>query len=407
MAKISELKRGDIILIRHNGKPYHVAIYAPNPEYIGDVIHMGTGFRRNGAIRSTLEYLYNLHAGLNATGNFFNLYSNTLDVQVIRSKTLDGEEIAQQAERWLLQGVIYDEKRLANTLEENETLPDTSPEAQTVNVFEYLKFAARRNTAPIKAPFFPYTMASFLSGFSSFLLAPSLNLPKWIMSLALTFIRYGTNYEGRAKGFNCAGFILAVVGAVALKDEIQELSPENGWVSLKYGSSPENKESNYANALKTVQEKKGVSEGLAPGLHTLLTEEQIQDFDIERLKTKLGGLALLHPHKPHLNSFTEQILQNEECWDDLGLLGEHELATEVSNLSKPFDKEEYRAEKKSDFQKTQENHQQFGVSYGNTAFAGKTYPLSFFKRAVSSISGEPISDISPKQTSTAMRIPVA
>ncbi|PJE06756.1 MULTISPECIES: NlpC/P60 family protein [Legionella] len=37
---ISELKRGDLILIRHNGKPYHVAIYAPNPEYIGDVIHI-------------------------------------------------------------------------------------------------------------------------------------------------------------------------------------------------------------------------------------------------------------------------------------------------------------------------------------------------------------------------------
>lgn len=398
MAQISELKRGDLILIRHNGKPYHVAIYAPNSEYIGDVIHMGTGFKRSGAIRGTLANLYTLHAGLNKTGNFFNLYSNTLDAQVIRSKTLNGEDIAQQAEHWLLQGVIYDEKRLADALEENEQDPDTSPEAQTTHVFEYLKFAARRNTAPIKTPFFPYTMASFLSGFSSFFLAPSLNLPQWLMNLALRFIRYGTNYTGRAKGFNCAGFVLGVVGAVALKDEIQALSPENGWVSLKYGDSPEDKESNYAKALQTAQEKKGIQGGLSPGLHTLLTDEQIQEFDIERLKTKLGGLALLHPHRPHLNMFTEQILQNDEYWEDLGLVGENELATEVSNLSKPFNKEEYRAEKKCDFQKIQENHKQFGVSYGDTAFAGKTYPLPFFKRAVSYISGEPISDITSSKT---------
>lgn len=129
-----------------------------------------------------------------------------------------------------------------------------------------------------------------------------------------------------------------------------------------------------------------------------MTDEQIQKFDIERLKTKLGGLALLHPHRPHLNMFTEQILQNDEYWEDLGLVGENELATEVSNLSKPFNKEEYRAEKKCDFRKIQENHKQFGESYGDTAFAGKTYPLPFFKRAVSYISGEPISDITSSKT---------
>lgn len=398
MAKVSELKRGDIILVRHNGKPYHVAIYAPNPDYIGDVIHMGTGFKHTGALRGTLASLYRLHAGLNKAGNLFNLYHNTLDIQVIRSKTLNGEDIAQQAERWLLQGVIYDEKRLVDALEANEKPYDTSPEAQTANTFEYLKFAARRNTTPTKTPFFPYTMASFLSGFGSFFLAPSLNLPQWLMNLARSLIRYATNYTGRAKGFNCAGFVLGVVGAVALKDEIQEITPGHGWVSLKRGNAPENKQSNYAKALKTMQEKRGIQDGPSPGLHTLLTTEQMQNFDIERLKTKLGGLALLHPHKPNLNTFTEQILQNKEYWDDLGVLSEKELEAEVSPLSKPFNKEEYHAEKKRDLQNIQKNHQQFGKSYGDNAFAGKKYQLSFFRRVVSYISEEPISDITHRKT---------
>jgi len=234
MAKISELRRGDIILVRHNGKPYHVAIYSPNPAYIGDVIRMGSGFKRTGALRGTLTSTYRLHAGLNKAGNFFNVYTNTLDIQVIRHKTLNEEEIARQAEYWMLQGAVYDEKRLADTFDDYQ---DISPKAQTSHVFEYLKFAARRHTAPIKVPVFPYTMTSFLSGFSSFFLAPSLNLPQWLTNLALNIIRYATSDKERVKGFNCVGFVLAVMGAVALKDEIQELNPEKGWVSLKNGTS--------------------------------------------------------------------------------------------------------------------------------------------------------------------------
>lgn len=66
------------------------------------------------------------------------------------------------------QGVVYDEKRLMDLVEEGELVKakkiplDISPETQAVNVFEYLKFAARRETAPIKAPFIPYTTTSNL-----------------------------------------------------------------------------------------------------------------------------------------------------------------------------------------------------------------------------------------------------
>lgn len=398
MTKISDLQRGDIILIRHNGKPYHVAIYAPNSDYIGDVIHMGSGFKRSGAIRGTLSSMYHLHSGLNQAGNFFGLYSNTLDVQVIRSKKLNGEAIAEQAERWMLQGVVYDEKRLMDTLEGNKEPHDISLEAQTVNVFEYLKYAARRNIAPIKTPYFPYTSATFLSGFASFFLAPSMNLFRWLVNFALRVIRYATNTENqqetRIKGFNCAGFVLACVGAVALKDDIQELKPEQGWVSLKYGNSPEDKNSAYAKALKIMQDKKGIQDGSRPGLHTLLTDEQIQNFDIEGLKDKLGGLALLHPHKPGLCTFMDTVLNNAEFWTDLGVLDREELETEVSALSKPFNREQYHAEKAGDFQKTQENHEEFGRAYGNAAFEDRTYlPLSFFKKTVAKIADEPISEL--------------
>lgn len=359
---------------------------------------MGSGFKRSGSLRGTLSSMYGLHSGLNRAGNCFGLYSNTLDVQVIRSKKLSGEEIASQAETWMLQGVVYDERRLADTLEDNERADDTSSEAQTVNVFEYLKYAARRHIAPIKTPYFPYTSSSFLSGFASFFLAPSLNLFRWLVNFALKLIRYETNHEEqdetRVKGFNCAGFVLACVGAVALKDEIQELKPEQGWVSLKYGDSPADKNSAYAKALQVMQAKKGIQDGPRPGMHHLLTDDQIRDFDIDRLKDKLSGLALLHPHKPNLCTFMSTILHNEEHWTNLGVLDKEELETQVSPLSKPFNREQYRSEKAQDFRKIHENHQAFGQAYSEAAFADRTYPeLSFFKRAVDCIAGEPISEL--------------
>ena len=49
--QINQLEPGNIIVIKHNGKPYHAAIYAPSADKIGDVIHMGRGFKRSGAIR--------------------------------------------------------------------------------------------------------------------------------------------------------------------------------------------------------------------------------------------------------------------------------------------------------------------------------------------------------------------
>lgn len=393
MVQISQLKRGDIILIREKGKPFHAAIYAPDPRFTGDIVHMGVGFKRSGAIRSSFTNIYRSFQEINR------VIPNVFDVQVIRSKKLTGEDIALQAEYWMLQGVIYDEKRLADTIEEDEIRHDTSIEAQTVNIFEYLKFAARRKTAPIKTPYFPHAGASFFSVIGTFFQGTPLNWFKTVRNFGLRLIRYGTNYddlpEERIKGFTCVGFPLAVCGAVALQDEIQEVAP-GSWVSLKYGGSPENKESNYAKALRVMQTKKGIEGdiGTRPGLHTLLTSDQIQNFNIARLQKKLGILALQHPHKPNLNTFVRLIHEENDDWENLGILDTDKLYETKAT----FDKKAYRAERKSILQEVQKGHQQFGQLHGDAAFSDRTYQLSFFKTVVSYITGESISTISHRKT---------
>ncbi|WP_028388015.1 hypothetical protein [Legionella fairfieldensis] len=395
MINITELQRGDIIIVMHNGTPYHAAIYASNPEYIGDVIHACSGFKRSGVTRGTLAHLYHLHHGMNKAGNFFHLsQKNTLEIHIFRSKTLSGEAIANQAERWLLQGVTYDEKRLADTVENCNEHQKISREVQILNVFEYLKFAARRETAPIKTPFFPYPGASVSSVLGSFFVAPSLNLPTSVVNVGLKLMKKGANYDGRVKGFSCAGFVLACIGAVALQDEISPLTPQRRWVSLKYGKSPQDPDTSYAKAWQCLKDSLGELkyEQSQSGLDTLLSEEQIQQFDIDRLINKLSFLANLHPHHPSIRAFIEGIQSDDENWQNLGSLNEIKMNNQYRVVSRPFTKKDYKEEKAIDMEIIKTNHHQFGRQYGESAFK-REYPKFLSKKMISAITGETVSDI--------------
>ncbi|WP_419420250.1 hypothetical protein ACNVED_02835 [Legionella sp. D16C41] len=401
MVEVTNLKRGDIIIIKFNGVPYHAVIYAPNPEQIGDVIHMGYGLKRSGLIRSTLAHTIYFHHELKNTGNLFHPWQkNKIETQVIRSKTLSGEEIANQAECWLKQGILYDEKRLMDALINKDKDPDTSIEAQANNVFQYLKFAARRETAPIKNPIFPHPISSFAAGIGVILTIPSYNLYKPFIKLGFHLMDKGTAYEGRPKGFSCAGFVLACIGAAALKDEIKAITPEGGWVSFKHGSMPEDKKSNYAINLQKISNNLNANNTKHPGLHTLLSEEQIKNFNIDHYTHKLTPfLANLNPQRPSIKSFMAGIEKDKENWEDLGPLSEIKLGKTILSTSKVFNKEEYKVENKKLLQDIKENREQFKKDFGNSAFQHEKYsPPSFFKRFIAKAFGEEISDIANKQT---------
>ena len=393
MVSISNLRRGDIIIVKFNGVPYHAAIYAPDPEHIGDIIHACSGFKRTGVTRGTLANLYHLHQGLNNAGNFFKSGPrNTVELQVYRPKTLSGEEIANQANKWLKQGVPYDERRLAITIQDDERNYDTSRDAKIANTFEYLKYAARRNTAPIKTPFVPYSGASISSVFGSFFIAPPLYLPRFIVNFGIGLMMRGTNHEPRVKGFTCAGFVLSCIGAVALQDEISPISRESGWVSLKYGSVPEDMSSSYARAWRHAQELRGEHAKSSPGLHHLLSAEQMRDFNLDRLINKLSFMSNLHPHHPSTRAFNEGLQSDTENWEAIGQLQALRLGPQPTMVSKPFSKANYEAEKRLDRELAHTNHQQFARDFGQTAFK-REYPLSFFRRIIAYFTREDLSVI--------------
>ena len=373
--------------------PYHAAIYAPDREHVGDIIHACSGFKRTGVTRGTLANLYHLHHGLNNAGNFFKSGpKNSVELHVFRPNILRGEDIAIQAASWLIQGVPYDERRLADTIQDNDRHYDTTRDAQIANTFEYLKYAARRNTAPIKTPFVPYTGASISSIFGSFFTAPPLNLPNYLVNFGIGLMRRGTNQEVRVKGFTCAGFVLSCIGAVALNDEISPITPETGWVSLKYGTAPDDMSSNYARAWQCAQETRGAHARPRPGLHHLLSPMQIRNFDPDRLIRKLSFLANLHPHHPSTRAFNEGLQGDTDNWGFIGQLQAPGLGPQPTTVSKPFSKTDYKTEKRLDSVLTHANHRQFKHDFGQTAFR-REYLLSFFRRMFSYFTGEEISVI--------------
>lgn len=395
MIDIKDLKRGDIIIVKFNGAPYHAAIYAPNKDQIGDLIHTGYGVKRSGVIRSTLVHTYFFHEGLRKEGDRFHPWEkNKIEIEVIRSKTLSGDAIANQAEVWLKQGVLCDERKMMTALKNRKKEYDHSTEAEIETLFQYLKYTARRNTVPIKTPVFPNPISSMAAGIGVDLTVPSKNLNKLIVNLGYKLMDIGTNHEGRPKGFTCVGFVLSCIGAVALHDEIKALAPEDGWVSLKHGSTPRNPESKFAQTWNVVRDRLNITAQSQPGLDVLLTDEQIKNFNIERLKEKLTpALANINPQKPSIKAFNEGFKNDNKNWESLGMLDVSEFKLGETNppASKPFNKEAYRAENKNILEDINTNREIFKEKFGAEAFKNKKYNTSsLFKKTVAKVTGETV-----------------
>ena len=277
---------------------------------------MGYGFKRSGAIKSTLT-------------RQLQTMKKTLTVHVVRSKSIDGAAIAAQAEFWLRQGVSFDERRLANSLLQFSH-PDTFPSHSTeLNVLEYLKFAARRETLPTKSKIFPYNYSSILTLIGILLNLPDYHISNSLSSFGQKLIKIGVDKVDRPRGFTCAGFVLACIGAVALKDEIAAVTGETGWASRK--------DARRAAAGKRIvielQCKKFNAKLVAriitdQGLHDMLTKEQLERFDVQRLAKKLTPLlANLNPHQPSVEMFFHAITTDPDNWEYFGCMAHKRFYT--------------------------------------------------------------------------------
>lgn len=211
-----ELLPGDLILFKLNNELFHVAIFSPEADRTSDIIDATSN---KGVARGTLEGLYNVLHGCTRTGNLFGLFSNNLTIDVVRSKTLDGQKIADQAEFWRLHRVSYDVNSLANIVETTWHPSFTiSDEDEEKNIRKYWKYATRRHSAMIDHPIEP----GIFSVICSFFLAPIWNLPRCFVNFFVQLIQYinqKTEQDTSEKGVNCAGFVLSVVAAVALDDK--------------------------------------------------------------------------------------------------------------------------------------------------------------------------------------------
>lgn len=223
MLSIDDLQPGDILIHTVEGRAYHAMLYSPIESEVSNIIHMGYGSQRSGLIKSTLNRIM-----MNTPRGHA--------IQVIRSNTLDGKQLAAQAEHWLRQGVAYDELRFVKMIErEYYQSPETSV---TTNVRHYLKYAARRETMPMKpAEEYPYLHSGMFVVFLCGIIHPVSKFPL-LLPFYLMLLRLLTNVENRPRGFTCIGLILAVVGAVALRDEVEPINEQSGWNSIKHAATP-------------------------------------------------------------------------------------------------------------------------------------------------------------------------
>lgn len=346
MISTRDLKPGDIIILNVAGAP-HSAIYAPVPGKVGDLIQMGYGLKRSGAIKSTLTHQVEK-------------WNKGHAVRVIRSKHLDGAAIAAQAELWLRQGVVFDERRLVNSLH-SLSYASSYPSAEA-NVLEYLKFAARRETCPIKAQKYPYNYSSILSLIGNGINLPDVTFSHQVSKLGKKLVKKGTHKAGRPKGFTCVGFVLACLAAVVLKDEIAPVTDKTGWVSLKYSSDPLHASPHFLQTVHKVKTEIGAKYHHGPGLHDVLSPAQLESFNLERLKEKLTPLLVnQNPHHPSLKLFYADLASDPHHWEDLGFL-------DKSTLTKEFNPQAYRKEGQAIYKEIQINRKIFNQKFGPDIF---------------------------------------
>jgi hypothetical protein len=331
---LNDLQPGDILSWVIMGTR-HFAIYSPVEGQQGDLIHMIYNSHNECAcFKSTISQpLRNLQEGQ--------------DITVIRSQNKEeGLAFAQQAEFWLRQGVNYDFSRLTQVLYNNNH-GVTSPPRED-NILQYLKYAARRETKPVKSSGFPITNINWMTKVGLFFVNTS-NLCDPIPRWAMRVVDYSVNVPDHSRGLNCIGLIAAVIAAVKLKDEISAVNEETGWVSIKHTHLTENKLDDTIDR---------------PGLHSVMNKKQLSQFSIERLAEILTpAIAKTSPHLTHSDDFLKNLLDDEDHW----------LTTTLDKESalKPFDKAAYDAETQQLRQTISRNTETFVSTFGRGIFDKK------------------------------------
>lgn len=319
---VKDLQPGDIIVWEIKGLP-HCSIYSPVEGKQADIIHM---------------YINN--------NNTCGLYKGTLSHQqktlgedkplvIIRSRTPhEGELIAKQAEFWLRQGIKYDIKRFAEAIYNSHH--GDFPSAED-NIRQYLKYASRRETMPVKSRELPYTQATYLALAGLFLVIKNDICCMPVATQGLKLVNYAVDTPDRDKGFYCAGLILAIIAAVKLRDEVKPVNENTGWVSL-------------------------------PELDKVLTDK---NFDVSRLTEILTpAIANTNIHLPD-KTFFQELLKDQDNWECLGSL-------DKTIFRIKFDKQAYEREIAELQNEVRQNHGEFRRKFGDKIF-GKRGQSTLFR----------------------------
>lgn len=277
----NDLHPGDIILFKHHNELFHVAIFAPEKHRVSDLIDATSN---KGVTRGTLEGLYKILAKCTQTSNLCGVFSNRVEISVVRSKQWDGQAIADQADFWRIYGLTYDVGSLAHIVEKTAAKPSkVSTSDIDKNLQTYRNYAKRANKPLLDNPIEP----SALAVFCSFYLTPIWNFPQLLVLFFVRIINFLTkSAETEAKGVNCGGFVLATLAAVALKDK------------------------------------------------DLNEEEQCKEI--------LGKIAEIDPKNYSLITLMDEVFADEQLFEDKGILD----TTKLSN--QPFNKDVFHKERQQD-----------------------------------------------------------
>lgn len=310
--QLADLHPGDILIWEICGAP-HAAIYSPVAGKQGEIIHIYINSESKCGIFKT------------PLGLPLQRLTEDQQVVIIRStKPNEGEEIAKQAEFWLHQGINFDFARLGNTFYNNAYTHEI-PSVED-NIRQYLKYAARRETMPVKSRDFPYYEPSYLALLGLAMLSPKFDTCQPLSWLGMQIMNYAIDTPDRPKGLSCAGFILACIAAVKLKDVVKPVNEKTGWVSLKN------------------------SEGEGPSLEDVLVDQSA--YNIEKLTELLTpAFANTNPHLPN-EGFFDLLMDDTKNWQCMGTL-------DKTSLRKDYDKDVGRKESAEIKEAIRVNHAAF------------------------------------------------
>jgi hypothetical protein len=189
------------------------------------------------------------------------------------------------------------------------------------NMLQYLKYAPRRETNPIKIHHYPYTHTSYMTGVGVGMLFPDYFQSSYAAPLFAKMAQYGRENADRPKGMTCVMFVLSCLAAVAFEREVRPVSDKTGWVSIKYSSLPADKSSELYAVLSRVKAEIQAPECEGPGLQDVMTG----DFDMDNLVEKWGAsLADINPQRAFPREFFQALMKDEVNWKRLGAVDKTE-----------------------------------------------------------------------------------